>query len=315
MTDPASISHVAVLGAGTVGASWAALFLASGRSVTAFDPSDAAERYLRDYIANAWPTLQALGLAERGDASRLRVVHDPAAAVAGAQFVQESAPERLEVKHALYRQIEPALAADAIVGTSTSGLTLSALQQGWQDPAPLVLGHPFNPPHLIPLVELLGNEKTRPGAIEIADAFYSDCGKTTVTLKKEAPGHIANRLQAALWREAIHLVMEGVADLEDVDKAVSAGPGLRWAIMGPHMIFNLAAGGAGMRAFCDHLGPAVSSWWKDFGSPELTPEVVDALEAGIAQEAAGRDFASLAAERDAKLVAMLKAFRETAKNR
>lgn len=304
-----SVTHVAVLGAGTIGASWSALFLASGRSVAAYDPAENAEAMLRDYIETAWPTLERLGLTERGDPTRLSFHRDPAEAVSGAQFIQENAPERLDVKHQLYGAIEEALAPGAVVSTSTSGLTLSALQEGWRDPGGLVLGHPFNPPHLIPLVELMGNGRTRDGAVDLAEAFYRDCGKETIRLNKEVPGHVANRLQAALWREAIHLVAEGVASLEDIDKAVTAGPGLRWAVMGPHMLFNLGGGPGGMQAFCDHLGPAVSSWWSTLGSPTLTPEVVAALTQGVKDEEAGRDFKTLAAERDEKLVAIMEAFR------
>lgn len=312
--NAASIGHVAVLGAGTIGASWAALFLASGRSVAAYDPEPATEARLRRFVEQAWPTLEALGVAEGGDPGRLTFHTDAAEAVAGAPFIQENAPERLPVKHALYARIEDALAPGAIIATSTSGLTLPALQEGLRDPGGLVIGHPFNPPHLIPLVEVMANERTRPGVLETAEAFYTGCGKVTVRLRKGVPGHIANRLQAALWREAIHLVEQGVASVEDVDKAVAYGPGLRWAVMGPHMLFNLAAGDGGMRAFCDHLGPAVSSWWDDLGSPTLTPDVVDALASGIAEEEAGRSIEALAAERDEKIVAMLAAFRDVSKN-
>ncbi len=309
-----SIRQIAVLGSGMIGASWSALFLASGRSVAAYDAAPDGVARLRAYVERAWPTLETLGLAKHGDPSALTFHTDAAEAVADADFVQENAPERLEVKHALYAQIEAAIQPGAVIATSTSGLTLTALQDGFRDPGALVIGHPFNPPHLIPLVEVMGNDRTRAGAVETAEALYAHCGKTTVRVRKEVPGHIANRLQAALWREAIHLVSEGVATVEDVDKAVAAGPGLRWAVMGPNMLFNLAAGDGGMRAFCDHLGPAMKTWWDDLGAPVLTPEVVEALATGVEEEAGGRGIEALGAERDAKIVAMLAAFKDVNNN-
>lgn len=257
---PDGIETVAVIGAGTIGASWTALFLAAGLEVDVYDPSDAAERYVGDYVETAWPSLVKLGLAQTAEPSRPNFFATPEKAVARAQFVQESVPERLPVKHDIYRRIEPELAPEAIVASSASGLLLREMQEGWSDPARFILGHPFNPPHLIPLVELLANQRTADGVLEHAEAFYEACGKVTIRLHKEVPGHVANRLQAALWREAIHLVVEGVASVEDVDKAVWAGPGLRWSVMGPHMLFSLASGGHGMDMFCERYRDSFHRW-------------------------------------------------------
>ncbi|MEM7221452.1 MAG: 3-hydroxyacyl-CoA dehydrogenase NAD-binding domain-containing protein [Pseudomonadota bacterium] len=303
MTD--SIQRVAVLGAGTIGASWAALFLARGLTVQVHDPSPTQERDVRAYVATAWPSLERLGLAAQGDPDRVTFHDNTRAAVEGVQFVQESVPERLDIKHATYRAIEPALAPEAIVATSASGLMVREMQAGFADPARFLLAHPFNPPHLIPLVELLGNEKTDPAAVDQAADFYEACGKTTIRLHKEVPGHVANRLQAALWREAIHLVIEGVASLEDVDKAVSAGPGLRWAVMGPHMLFNLAAGPDGMNAFCDRYGPSFQRWWDDLGAPRLEDGVAQRLVDGLSEAEQGRSLPQIAAARDERLVRIL----------
>ncbi len=303
------------LGAGVIGASWTALFLAHGHPVRAYDPADGAEGRLRDYIKTAWPVMTELGLTQNGDPDALTFCAAAAEAVTGASFIQESVPERLPIKHAIYAEIEDAMGADAILSSSASGLTLSQMQAGWRDPSRMVLGHPFNPPHLVPLVEVMGNEKTAEGVVERAEAIYKALGKVTIRVRKEIAGHVANRLQAALWREAIHLVSEGVATVEDIDKAVAAGPGLRWAVMGPNMLFNLAAGDGGMRAFCDHLGPAMKTWWDDLGAPVLTPEVVEALATGVEEEAGGRGIEALGAERDAKIVAMLAAFKDVNNNR
>ncbi len=300
-------SHTAVLGAGVIGASWAALFLASGRSVAVYDPNPEAERLVRDYVETAWPTMTELGLTARGTPDAVSFHANAAEAVDGAGFIQESVPERLPIKHALYAGIEGAMAPGAVLASSASGLTLSQMQGGWGDPSRMILGHPFNPPHLIPLVEVVANERTAPGVLERAEAFYADIGKVTIRLEKEVPGHVANRLQAAVWREAIHLVMEGVASVGDVDKAVWAGPGLRWAAMGPTALFNLGAGPGGLRAFCDHFSDTFNGWWDDLGAPSLTPEVAETLIAGIDAANGGRSQAELAAERDALLTAIRKA--------
>lgn len=300
------IETVAVIGAGTIGASWASLFLAAGYNVDVYDPAETAEAYVTDYIATAWPSLVELGIA-RSEAPLAPSFYDrPEEAVEGAQFVQESVPERLEVKHELFARIEPHLEPGAIVASSASGLLVRDMQEGFRDPSRFVLAHPFNPPHLIPLVELLGNQRTDPAALDAAERFYRGCGKVTIRLNKEVPGHVANRLQAALWREAVHLVAEGVASVKDVDLAISAGPGLRWSVMGPHMLFSLAAGGS-METFCERYGPSFQRWWDDLGAPRVTPDVAKLLATGVREEGAGRDFATLAAERDRQIVAILQA--------
>lgn len=301
MTD---LSQTAVIGAGVIGASWTALFLAAGKAVTVHDPADGAEAQVRAYVDRAWPTLEQLGLVRDGAPGVLRFAADPAGAVAGAGFVQESVPERTAIKHALYAAIEPALMPGAVVASSASGLTLSEMQAGWTDPGPLVLGHPFNPPHLIPLVEVMGNARTHPQAVDTAEQFYAEVGKVTIRVNKEVPGHVANRLQAALWREAIHLVSEGVASVEDVDTAVWAGPGLRWAAMGPSMLFHLGAGAGGMAEFCARYSDSFNRWWDDLGQPHLDPETARMLTDGIAKASAGADTAALSAERDALITAM-----------
>ncbi|MBN9216666.1 MAG: 3-hydroxyacyl-CoA dehydrogenase [Mesorhizobium sp.] len=304
MTD---INHTAVLGAGVIGASWAALFLASGRSVAVFDVSDSAEAQVRTYVERAWPVLQELGLTEQGDPDRVSFHKSPAEAVDGAQFIQESVPERLPVKHELFAAIEPALAPGAVVASSASGLTLGEMQAGWKNPARFVLGHPFNPPHLIPLVEVMGNERTADDAVAMAERFYASVGKVTIRVNREVPGHVANRLQAAVWREAIHLVKTGVASVEDVDKAMWAGPGLRWAAMGPTMLFHLGAGDGGLAAFCQRYTESFNRWWDDLGVLHLDPQTSGKLVQGVTEEAQGKTVSDLSSQRDALITATLKA--------
>lgn len=302
--SPSDVSTVAVVGAGLIGRSWAALFLAAGKDVSLYDADPAAEAHTRAAVEQAWPVLRRLGLTELDAPTATLTAYGSAAeAVAGAGFVQESVPERVALKHALYAEIEDALPVDAIVATSASGLTLGELQAGWRDPARFVLGHPFNPPHLVPLVEVMGNDRTAAGVVAAARAFYESVGKVTIEVHREVPGHVANRLQAALWREAIHLVAEGVATLEDVDRAVSSGPGLRWATLGPHQLFHLGADG-GLEQFCEHYADSFHRWWDDLGSPRLDPATVARLVAGLADVPSYDD---LAARRDELLTAVVAA--------
>ena len=263
---------------------------------------------MRQTVERVWPTLVALGLAEPGGPSAELLVCDSArAAVRDADFVQESIPEKLRLKHELYAEIEPVLGEAVVVASSASGLTLSELQAGWRRPARLVLGHPFNPPHLIPLVEVMGNEHTAPGVVDRARGFYESVGKVTIEVRREVPGHVANRLQAALWREAIHLVREGVASVRDVDTAVSSGPGLRWAAMGPTLLFHLGAGEGGLAAFCERYAESFNRWWDDLGTPHLD----EATAARLVEElAADASIESLSEHRDALLTALIAAKNE-----
>ncbi|MBN9253149.1 MULTISPECIES: 3-hydroxyacyl-CoA dehydrogenase NAD-binding domain-containing protein [unclassified Mesorhizobium] len=302
-----NVNHTAVLGAGVIGASWTALFLASGRSVAVFDVSDTTEAQVRGYVEQAWPVLKELGLTEKGNPDRVSFHRSAAEAVDGAQFVQESVPERINIKHELFAAIEPALAPDAIVASSASGLTLSEMQAGWKNPGRFVLGHPFNPPHLIPLVEVMGNGRTAGGVVEAAERFYASVGKVTIRVNREVPGHVANRLQAAVWREAIHLVKTGVASVEDVDKAMWAGPGLRWAAMGPTMLFHLGAGEGGLAAFCQRYTDSFNRWWDDLGVLHLDPTMSATLVQGVTEEARGKPVSDLSGQRDALITATLKA--------
>jgi carnitine 3-dehydrogenase len=301
-----SIRRVAVVGTGTIGMSWAATFLSRGLEIRASDPAPGAEARLRHFIDAAWPVMaRMMALAATPPHHLLTFCADAESAVADAHFVQESAPEREAVKQALLARIDAVLPAETVIASSSSGLLISRLQEACRHPERVVIGHPFNPPHLIPLVEIVGGARTAPGTIERAMTFYSGIGKRPIHIRREVAGHVANRLQAALWREAVHLVATGVASAADVDTAISEGPGLRWALMGPHLTFHLAGGSGGLEHFLDQLGPPLESWWDDLGSPRLTPEVRAALIEGVAAEAGERDIAALAAERDRFLVDLL----------
>jgi carnitine 3-dehydrogenase len=302
--DPESVERVAVIGAGTIGASWTALFLARGLTVKVYDPAPDTEARVRAFIERAWPTLERLGLSVDANPTRFTIHEDAGAAAEGVAFVQENGPEDLAAKQALFAHLESALDPETVVASSTSGLMPSELQAGRKDPERYVVGHPFNPPHLIPLVEVVGGRQTDPAVVDWTAAFYAALGKRPIRIRREVPGHVANRMQVALYREAIHLVLEGVAGIEDVDAAIAYGPGLRWALMGPHRAHHLAGGPAGLRHLLEHIGPGIERWWNDLGRPDLTPAVIDRLVAAFG-EAETRPIAELEAERDALLLGLL----------
>lgn len=300
------IQKITILGAGTIGMSWAALYLATGREVCVYDPAPDIQQRMVNFVAESSQALQALGWESAGDTTKLSFNNIPSEAVKGADFIQESIPERLSLKHELYQAIEPHLADHTIVATSTSGLELSALQKGFSDPSKLILAHPFNPPHLIPLVELMINEHSNEEHLINAELFYQSIGKKTIRLNKEVPGHIANRLQAALWRECIYLLKEGVASLEDIDKAVAHGPGLRWAALGPSALFHLGGGDKGIAGFCEHIGPPMQSWWDDLGDAKFDPQTVQLLVDGMEEVTNKQSTQALKEKRNALLLAFLK---------
>lgn len=301
------VSTVAIVGTGTIGASWASLFLAHGLTVRCADPSPDAEQATRHFVERAWPALGALGPVPGLDVAQQRLSFHTqiGAAVTGVGFVQENAPERLELKQRLLAEIEDALEPDTVIASSTSGIMPSAMQAGMLHPERFLVGHPFNPPHLLPLVEVVGGQQTSPASIALAMEFYQALGKRVIHVRKEVSGHVANRLQAALWREAVHLAVEGVASVADIDAAVVAGPGLRWALMGPHMTLHLAGGQGGMAHFVDHLGPAFESWWADLGTPVIDAAARAILVQGIAEEVGSQTVETLADIRDAGLLSLL----------
>jgi 3-hydroxyacyl-CoA dehydrogenase len=299
--------RAAIIGAGTIGASWAANFLARGLQVSAYDPSPQAEAFVRSFIKNAWEALGELNaIAPGADPDRIRFHGDAVSAVAEAEFVQESGPEREDLKIALFAELDAALPPDVILASSSSGLLISRIQSRCRHPQRCILGHPFNPPHLIPLVEVVGGMQTSSETVSATMEFYREIGKKPIHIKKEVRGHVANRLQAALWREAVHLVNDGVVSVADADAAIAFGPGLRWALMGPHLTFHLAGGEGGMKHFMTHLASAMQSWMDDLGNPQLTPEVQQLIIDGVTQEAGDRSVADLARWRDEKLVEILK---------
>ena len=306
MSNNRPIHRIAIIGTGVIGASWTSLFLAKGLEVVATDVAPNAETSLRRFVKAAWPALERLGLAPGASQSRLTFTGDLPTAVAGADLIQENGPERIDFKKKLYRQLDELLPADVIIASSSSGLTMSEIQSDCRlHPERCVIGHPFNPPHLVPLVEIVGGAKTSEATIERASEFYTRLGKRAVRLRKEVPGHVANRLQAALAREVYYLVAEDVVSVTDVDKALSWGPGLRWGIMGQVLLNHLGGGQGGIEHFFDQFTGPMTAWWKVLGSPVLTPEVQKKLIDGVHAEAGSRSIDELAAKRDEILLGLL----------
>ena len=305
MTQPTHVSRAAVLGAGTIGASWTAWFVARGITVDVWDPRPEAEAYVRRYIADAWPAMSRLGMAPNANPDTWHFHKTPEDAVANADFVQENAPERLPIKRELLARIDAALRSDAILASSTSGILMSDMQAGFRSAPRFAVGHPFNPPDLIPLVEVVAGRDTAPETVAWCLDFYKHIGKKPIHIRKEAAGHLANRLQAALWREAVSAVVTGLASVEDVDTAISAGPGLRWAAMGPHMTFHLGGGQGGIEHLLAQFKPAFETWWSTMSTPDLNEETCRQIIEGVHAEANGRAMADLIAERDAILLPLL----------
>ena len=305
------VRRVAVVGTGVIGASWAAYFLARGLEVSATDPMPDAEVKLRAAVARHWPSLELLGLAPGASPEHLRFSASLEEALEGADFVQENGPEREDLKIDLFRRMDAALPAHVVLASSSSGLLMSKVQAACRHPGRVVLGHPFNPPHLIPLVEAIGGAQTAPEAVQAALDFYTAIGKKAIHVRKEVKGHIANRLQAALWREAFHLVEQGVASTEDIDTAIAYGPGLRWALMGPYLNLHMSGGEGGIGHMLDHLGPPIESWWADLGAPSITAALKAQIRAGVEEQMSGKTSAGIAAERDQLLVQLLAAKSKT----
>ncbi len=301
------VTHVTSIGAGPIGAGWAAHFLARGYDVTAYIHHMDEEDQFMSVVNTAWPCLVDLGLAEGASMDRLTITDDLSMATREAQFIQESAPERMEIKQALYETLGQITAPEVVIASSTSGLTMTDIQINSATPERCVVGHPFNPPYLLPLVEVIGGDKTAEDALDWVMAFYDHAGKEPIRLKKEIPGFIATRLQEALWREALHMVANGEASPEDIDRALRFGPAPRMAIQGQCMAFHVACGAGGMATNLDQFGPALKLPWTRLEAPELTQELRDAMVNGCNDMAAGKHFEDMAAERDRRIVAVLKA--------
>ena len=300
------IHRIAIVGTGVIGASWAAQYLARGLDVVATDPAPNAEANLRKYIDEAWPALTTIGLSRGAARERLSFAPTMKSALSEADLVQENGPERPDFKIKLFAAMDDATPPDSIIASSSSGITMSVMQSACKRPERCVIGHPFNPPHIIPLVEVVGGAKTSPAAIQQAMAFYAAIGKKPILLHKELPGHVGNRLQAALYREVMYLIQQGVLSVADADDAVSWGPGLRWGVMGPSLQWHLGGGPGGIEHFMEHLMDPLAGMIKTLGTPDITPDLKQTIVKGVLQEAGNRSVEDLANEENERLLGLLR---------
>lgn len=299
------LRSVGVVGGGLIGMSWTSLFLTKGCDVVVVDPDPATGQRVESFLPDAWSNLSTLGLTQHDKPSAPTITEDYSA-LRNVDYVQENGPEHLETKRAVIAEIEKTVGADVVIASSTSSLRASDMQEQARHPDRILVAHPMNPPHLVPMVELVAGKHTSERALDEAERFYALMQRVTIRVKQEVPGHLANRLTSALYREAVHLVAEGIADVEDIDKAVAYGPGMRWAFMGPHLTYHLGGGTGGYRGYLDHLGPTQAQRWKSLGSPELSEETKAALIEGVKRELEAQDEATLVQRRDAALVELLK---------
>ncbi|HXW43860.1 MAG TPA: 3-hydroxyacyl-CoA dehydrogenase NAD-binding domain-containing protein [Streptosporangiaceae bacterium] len=308
---PDQVRRVGIVGAGVIGGGWALHFLRMGLDVDVYDPSTAARSDLLRMRAEIWPLLERIGLRDGASQDRLLLHDDLASAVSRADVIQENAPEDSVVKRRVLAEIDGVAQPDAVIASSTSGFGMTLLQADCARPARCVVGHPFNPPYLIPLVEVVGGEQTDPAAVDWLASFYASVGKRPLRLTRELPGFVANRLQEAMWREALHMVAAGEASVEEIDESIAFGPGLRWAQMGPCLTFHLAGGAAGMAHMLDHFGAALLEPWTRLAAPPLTAQLRERMVQGCEREAAGRSVAELERRRDdflAELLVLLERF-------
>jgi 3-hydroxyacyl-CoA dehydrogenase len=304
-------SCVAILGGGTIGASWAALLTAHRYEVRILEPNLAAHDRCRQLVRRQLQQLCPGGVSA---ASKVSITDDLPGVVSKVPWILECAPERLDLKRLLIAEVEQHASPEALVASSSSALQPSQLQEGMRHPHRLAVAHPFNPPHLIPLVELVAGPSTAAATMDSVEQLMRSIGKVTIRVRKELVGHVANRLTAALWREAVHLVAIGAASVADIDLAMTCGPGLRWAAVGPHMGYHLAGGPGGIRHYLEHLGPTQQERWSELGAPQLDERTCTLLVAGVHEEADGRTLDELEQQRDRRLRALLETLRSEGAN-
>jgi carnitine 3-dehydrogenase len=297
--------RLAVIGTGVIGSAWAARALARGLDVSAWDPAPGAEARLRSAITNAWPALQRVGLAAGASRRRLRFASSLQAAVQGADYVQENGPEDENLKRSLLAEIDAVAPASVVIASSSSGLLPSRIQSDSKHPDRVLIGHPFNPVYLLPLVEVVPGVRTKPATIKKAIRFYEQLGMRPLHVRREIAGYISDRLQEAIWREALHMINDGVATTEEIDAAIVYGPGLRWAFMGTFLTFHLAGGEGGMRHMLEQFGPALKLPWTKLRAPELTPQLASRVINGTRSQANGRSIKQLERWRDDKLIKIM----------
>lgn len=307
LPEPHEVSTVAVVGSGVIGTGWILHYLRMGLQVRAYDTAPSALTRITEMVEMSWPIMEELGLRDGASRDKLSVCAELGDAIGTADVVQEAAPESLELKAALFAEMDRLAPAHSVLLTSTSGISMSAIQKDCADPGRTAVGHPFNPPYLIPLVEVLGGDRTEPEVVEWTMAFYFAFDKHPVFLPREVPAFIASRLQEAMWREALHMIAAGEATVEMIDDCITEGPGLRWAVTGPMMNFHLAGGPEGIKHVLDHFGPTLKEPWTRLVAPELTDELRETVIEGCERESNGLSVDEMVLDRDRAIIAIMKA--------
>lgn len=308
--EPEQVKRIACLGAGPIGGGWAAYYLAQGFRVRSYLHDASEYDALMRLLHTAWDSLEQIGLAPGASLDNFSYSSDLAEATAGCEFIQESVPEVLPLKQKLYKTLGDMVDPRVVIASSTSGLSMSDIQAQCATPGRTVVAHPFNPPYLLPLVEMIGGKKTSPQTLQWAERFYRFAGKAPLVMQKEVPGFIATRLQEAIWREALHMVANGEASVEQIDQAVINGPGPRWALMGPCEIFHIGGGEGGMAYCLEQFGPALKLPWTRLPAPELTDELRRQMVEGCLAMTRGEDFTTLSKKMNDGLVRIAKMKRE-----
>lgn len=305
MFDQSQIRSVGIVGGGVIGLSWASLFSAFGFDTIVYDPNPDTEGTLQPFVQDAWACLKELGQISEYAPRQPRFTTD-ISELKGVDFIQENGPDRIEVKQETIQALEKVLRPEVIIASSTSSLLASEIQARADHPERILVGHPMNPPHMVPMVELVGGKRTDSQALDTAEALYRQMDRVTVRVKKEVIGHLANRLTSALYREAVYIASEGIADVEDIDRAIAYGPGMRWALMGPHLTYHLGGGQGGYRHYLDHLGETQEARWREHGTAQLSEPLKDLLVEGVERELTQQDAETLVKRRDAALADLLK---------
>ena len=312
LKPPSEVRTVAVVGSGVIGIGWILHYLRMGLEVRAYDPAPSARTRISEMVTMSWPIMEELGLRAGASVENLVITESLEEAVATADVVQEAAPEDVAIKAKLFADIDALTPDFTVILTSTSGISMTLIQADCNNPGRTATGHPFNPPYLIPLVEVLGGEKTDSDVVNWTMDFYRAFDKYPVYLEREVPAFIASRLQEAMWREALHMIAAGEATVEMIDDCITEGPGLRWVVTGPMMNFHLAGGPEGMKHVLDHFGPTLKEPWTRLVAPELTDELRVAVIEGCARESAGRSVDEMVLDRDRAIIAIMKARKESA---
>jgi carnitine 3-dehydrogenase len=305
LRELSTIRRIGIVGGGVIGSGWAGHFLAKGFDVTVYDPQPDAKEKVKGFVRSIWPALQKIGLTKGASVDRLTVAPTMEDAVRNADFVQECGPDDRQLKRKLFKALDAATSPDVVIASSTSGIPMSEIQVDMTHPERAVVGHPFNPPYLMPLVEVVGGTKTSSDVVDWTVTFYNRVGKKALRIETETLGFIANRLQEAIWREALHMIAAGEATVEQIDTAVTDGPGLRWAIMGPCVVSHLAGGEGGIAHCLKHFASALSEPWSRMIAPELSDNLCQRLEEGCHTITTGRSISDLEKRRDEDLIAIL----------